>query len=81
MTILVIYGKIKILCIVRKCGKMSKIYDLKNTIKYNELIHIVNIIKQDGIVVFPIEIVYRIGGKIKILREEDNIKGDVFENG
>lgn len=41
---------------------MSKLYNWRNVIKDNELDEIVDIIKRDGIVVFPTETVYGIGG-------------------
>lgn len=41
---------------------MSKLYDWKNVIKDDELDEVVDIIKRDGIVVFPTETVYGIGG-------------------
>ena len=56
---------------------MSKIYDWKNIIKDDELVDIVNIIKQDGIVVFPTETVYGIGGNAlseEVIKKIYNIK-------
>ncbi len=41
---------------------MSKLYNWKDVIKDDELDEIVDIIKRDGIVVFPTETVYGIGG-------------------
>lgn len=41
---------------------MSKLYNWKNVIENNELDEVVDIIKRDGIVVFPTETVYGIGG-------------------
>lgn len=56
---------------------MSKIYDWKNIIKDDELVDIVNIIKQDGIIVFPTETVYGIGGNAlskDVIKKIYNIK-------
>lgn len=56
---------------------MSKFYDWKNNIKDNELIDIVNIIKQNGIIVFPTETVYGIGGNAlseEVIKRIYNIK-------
>lgn len=41
---------------------MSNYYNWKNDIKYDELKEVADIIKQDGIIVFPTETVYGIGG-------------------
>ncbi|MBO5005049.1 MAG: threonylcarbamoyl-AMP synthase [Clostridia bacterium] len=41
---------------------MSKFYNWKDRIKDNELDEIVDIIKQNGVIVFPTETVYGIGG-------------------
>lgn len=56
---------------------MSKIYDWKNRIKDNELDEIVDIIKKDGIIVFPTETVYGIGGNAlseNVIKKIYNIK-------
>lgn len=56
---------------------MSKIYDWKNLIKDNELDEIVDIIKRDGIIVFPTETVYGIGGNAlseNVIKKIYNIK-------
>ncbi len=56
---------------------MSKIYDWKNVIKDNELDEIVDIIKKDGIIVFPTETVYGIGGNAlseNVIKKIYNIK-------
>ena len=41
---------------------MTRYYDWKNNIKKDELNEVVNILKNDGIVIFPTETVYAIGG-------------------
>lgn len=56
---------------------MSKIYDWKNVIKDGELDEVVDIIKRDGIVVFPTETVYGIGGNAlseNVIKNIYNIK-------
>lgn len=56
---------------------MSKIYDWKNIIKSNELDEVTDIIKQDGIIVFPTETVYGIGGNalsLDVIKRIYNIK-------
>lgn len=56
---------------------MSKLYDWKNVIKDGELDEVVDIIKRDGIVVFPTETVYGIGGNAlseNVIKNIYNIK-------
>lgn len=56
---------------------MSKLYDWKNVIKDDELDEVVDIIKRDGIVVFPTETVYGIGGNAlseNVIKNIYNIK-------
>lgn len=56
---------------------MSKLYDWKDVIKDDELDEIVDIIKRDGIVVFPTETVYGIGGNAlseNVIKNIYNIK-------
>lgn len=56
---------------------MSKLYDWKNVIKDDELDEIVDIIKRDGIIVFPTETVYGIGGNAlseNVIKNIYNIK-------
>ena len=42
--------------------KMYKLFDWKNEIKENELNEVVDILNRDGIIIFPTETVYGIGG-------------------
>ena len=56
---------------------MSKLYNWKNVIKDDELDEVVDIIKRDGIVVFPTETVYGIGGNAlskNVIKNIYNIK-------
>lgn len=56
---------------------MSKLYNWKNVIENNELDEVVDIIKRDGIVVFPTETVYGIGGNAlseSVIKKIYNIK-------
>lgn len=56
---------------------MSKLYNWKNVIKNNELDEVVDIIKRDGIIVFPTETVYGIGGNAlseSVIKKIYNIK-------